>query len=110
MGFASAKSFASWRTCGGTSGGAKMAMPYLTANYAVRTNRKNQAFRKEAFYWCAPLAAPRVDFKRHRGDNRGFPPHHADVAELADALDSGSSWGNSVKVQVLSSAPIKSIS
>jgi hypothetical protein len=30
----------------------------------------------------------------------------ADVAELADALDSGSSEGNFVEVQVLSSAPI----
>jgi hypothetical protein len=31
--------------------------------------------------------------------------HLADVAELADALDSGSSKGNLVEVQVLSSAP-----
>ena len=31
----------------------------------------------------------------------------ADVAELADALDSGSSKGNLVEVQVLSSAPIR---
>ena len=34
-----------------------------------------------------------------------FTPRRADVAELADALDSGSSRGNSVEVQVLSSAP-----
>src|SRR5579884_2539138 len=33
--------------------------------------------------------------------------HLADVAELADALDSGSSAGNGVEVQVLSSAPNK---
>ena len=32
--------------------------------------------------------------------------HLADVAELADALDSGSSVGNYVEVQVLSSAPL----
>ncbi len=32
-------------------------------------------------------------------------PTLADVAELADALDSGSSGGNFVEVQVLSSAP-----
>ena len=38
------------------------------------------------------------------------PPTHADVAELADALDSGSSSRKGVEVQVLSSAPIKSIS
>ena len=31
--------------------------------------------------------------------------HHADVAELADALDSGSSSRKGVEVQVLSSAP-----
>ena len=37
-----------------------------------------------------------------------YPPP-ADVAELADALDSGSSSVTRVKVQVLSSAPIKSI-
>jgi hypothetical protein len=35
-------------------------------------------------------------------------PLHADVAELADALDSGSSVGNDVEVQVLSSAPFES--
>ena len=32
---------------------------------------------------------------------------HADVAELADALDSGSSSRKGVEVQVLSSAPNK---
>ena len=32
-------------------------------------------------------------------------PHHAEVAELVDALASGVSRGNPVEVQVLSSAP-----
>ena len=35
---------------------------------------------------------------------------HADVAELADALDSGSSEVKFVQVQVLSSAPEKELS
>jgi hypothetical protein len=38
-----------------------------------------------------------------------FTPHRADVAELADALDSGSSSRKGVEVQVLSSAPIQDI-
>ena len=38
-------------------------------------------------------------------ENKSVPPHHADVAELADALDSGSSSRKGVEVQVLSSAP-----
>ena len=38
-----------------------------------------------------------------------LPNTHADVAELADALDSGSSSRKGVEVQVLSSAPIKSV-
>ena len=38
-------------------------------------------------------------------ENRKAPPL-ADVAELADALDSGSSSVTRVEVQVLSSAPL----
>ena len=37
------------------------------------------------------------------GPNAGLG-HHADVAELADALASGASGGNPVEVQILSSA------
>ena len=35
-----------------------------------------------------------------------YGSHHAEVAELADALASGASPGNRVEVRVLSSAPI----
>jgi hypothetical protein len=40
---------------------------------------------------------------------RSFPDVFliAEVAELVDALASGASWGNSVEVQVLFSAPFK---
>jgi hypothetical protein len=43
MGLASASSAASWRTRGGTSGGAEAAMVYLTAHIAVRTSPKIKA-------------------------------------------------------------------
>ena len=39
--------------------------------------------------------------------NDGCELNNAPVAELADALDSGSSRGNSVQVQFLSGAPTK---
>ena len=38
---------------------------------------------------------------------KAFKTEYADMAESADALDSGSSRGNSVEVQVLLSAPSK---
>ena len=36
---------------------------------------------------------------------RHIPPRSAEVAELVDALGSGSSWGSPVEVRVFSSAP-----
>ena len=38
---------------------------------------------------------------------RHIPPRSAEVAELVDALGSGSSWGSPVEVRVFSSAPLK---
>ena len=45
------------------------------------------------------------DIRRQMLEYRGLRPRHADVAELADALVSGTSEVTLVKVQVLSSAP-----
>ena len=54
---------------------------------------------------AGPGIKPDLTSSARGGENEILLTHRADVAELADALDSGSSWGNSVEVQVLSSAP-----
>ena len=46
-----------------------------------------------------------IDTNGRVRDNESEPTPQADVAELADALDSGSSVRKDVEVQVLSSAP-----
>jgi hypothetical protein len=64
-----------------------------------RTTRKTE--QAEPGSACSGVMLTRGCFTMERSN------HPADVAELADALDSGSSAGNGVEVQVLSSAPKK---
>ena len=60
--------------------------------------------------WPVPwlILQPQFDFSRRSWKNESAHWNDADVAELADALDSGSSSRKGVEVQVLSSAPIQS--
>jgi hypothetical protein len=55
------------------------------------------------------LASANLTSERAPEKIREAQPNCADVAELADALDSGSSSRKGVEVQVLSSAPMKSM-
>ena len=74
-------------------GVAQLVARYLGVVEAARSSRVTQTNVKHALRDRAPYGA--------------LP--YAGMAELADALDSGSSRGSSVKVQVLLPAPLKAL-
>ena len=58
---------------------------------------------------CSVRTNSKFDTAKRLPQNRSLSPRRADVAELADAHDSGSCTRKGVEVQVLSSAPNASI-
>ena len=66
---------------------------------AKNTYAENRRRKKEKKLLTSSLAYAKIRYVLTR------ERQYADVAELADALDSGSSGGNSIWVQVPSSAP-----
>ena len=70
---------------------------------AKNTYAENRRRKKEKKLLTSSLAYAKIRYVLTR------ERQYADVAELADALDSGSSEGNFIWVQVPSSAPQKSL-
>ena len=64
--------------------------------------KEGRAIRGSPLSFCEQSGLTRMALLPENGV---APPKCADVAELADALDSGSSSRKGVEVQVLSSAP-----
>ena len=53
------------------------------------------------------IACPAKELLDKQGKGEHIGCRSAEVAELVDALGSGSSWGSPVEVRVFSSAPLK---